>query len=48
VAEKLPIPSNEGQLPVGLLTTQSPGTPSNSYNEPADYVQQFEKLWKIG
>ncbi|HEY3735464.1 MAG TPA: substrate-binding domain-containing protein [Streptosporangiaceae bacterium] len=47
VAEKLPIPSTEGDLPVGLLTRQSPGTPSNSYDEPADYAQQFEKLWKI-
>jgi ribose transport system substrate-binding protein len=50
LSQGLPIPSNEGDLPVGLLTKDSLGAqggPSDSYNQPADYVQQFKTLWKI-
>jgi ABC-type sugar transport system substrate-binding protein len=50
VAQGLPIPSNEGDLPVGLYTKDSlsdQGGAADSYNQPADYVQQFKTLWKL-
>jgi ribose transport system substrate-binding protein len=48
VSQGLPIPANEGDLPVGLLTKTSLDKASDSYDEPADYVQQFKALWKVG
>jgi ribose transport system substrate-binding protein len=43
----LPIPANEGILPIGLLVKGTSIPPANSYNEPADFVAQFKKLWKL-
>jgi ribose transport system substrate-binding protein len=48
VSQGLPIPANEWDLPVGLLTKESLDKPSDSYDEPADYINQFKTLWKIG
>jgi ribose transport system substrate-binding protein len=45
--EGLPIPANEGLLPVGLLLPGTKEKPADSYNEPADFAQQFMKLWKL-
>jgi ribose transport system substrate-binding protein len=47
VSQGMPIPSNEGDLPVGLLTKESLDKASDSYDEPADYVQQFKTLWNV-
>jgi ribose transport system substrate-binding protein len=47
-AEGLAIPSNEGNSSVGLLTKASNIQPSNSYDVPTDYAQQFKALWKLG
>jgi ribose transport system substrate-binding protein len=46
-AERSPIPSNEGDLPVGLLVKGTDEKPSDSYNEPSGYVDQFKALWKV-
>jgi ribose transport system substrate-binding protein len=46
--EGLPIPGNEGMLPVGLLLPGTTEKPADSYNEPADFVPQFMKLWLMG
>ncbi|MCU1657974.1 MAG: hypothetical protein JWO57_2630 [Pseudonocardiales bacterium] len=48
VSQGLQIPSNEGDLPVGLLTKESLDKPSDSYDQPADYVEQFKTMWKVG
>jgi ribose transport system substrate-binding protein len=47
-AEGLPIPPNEAQSSIGLLTKNSNVQPSNSYDVPSDYAQQFKALWKLG
>jgi len=45
----LPIPAaDQGALPGQLLTPGTPFTVSESYNKPADYVAQVERLWHIG
>jgi hypothetical protein len=31
-----------------LLTKANTGTPSGSYDEPANYPALFEKLWHVG
>ena len=43
-----PIPAGDGVVPWVLLTTSNIGTPSDSYDRPADYPAQFEKLWDVG
>ncbi len=43
----LPIPANEGFPSLGLLTKDSQVPPSDSYDQPADYADQFKALWKI-
>jgi ribose transport system substrate-binding protein len=40
-------PSN-GTLPIQLLTKESLQTPSDSYNYPKDFREQFKKLWLVG
>jgi ribose transport system substrate-binding protein len=47
-AQGLPIPENEGILPVGLLTKGTTVKPADSFQYPVDFVDQFKKLWKIG
>lgn len=42
------INSVDGGLPTQLLVKGNIGAPSDSYNLPANYVQQFEKAWKVG
>jgi ribose transport system substrate-binding protein len=37
-----------GPLPTQLFTKSNIGTPTNSYDFPADYQQKFKKLWKVG
>ncbi|WP_283234690.1 sugar ABC transporter substrate-binding protein [Candidatus Protofrankia californiensis] len=46
-AQGLPIPANEGFPSLGLLTKDSQIPPSDSYDQPADYADQFKALWKI-
>jgi ribose transport system substrate-binding protein len=46
-AEGSPVPSNEGDLPLGLLLPDTKLTPSNSYDEPSDFVNQFKALWHL-
>jgi ribose transport system substrate-binding protein len=46
--EGLPIPANEGQPSIGLLTKDSNVPPADSYDVPSDYAQQFKALWKLG
>jgi ribose transport system substrate-binding protein len=36
----------DNSVPQQLLTKQTVGTPSNSFDRPADFRQQFEHLWK--
>ena len=40
-------PSN-GTLPIQLITKDNLQTPSDSYNYPQDFPQQFKKLWHVG
>lgn len=44
----LPIPQGDQVVPTVLLTKANIGTPSESYDVPADYAAQFEKLWQVG
>jgi ribose transport system substrate-binding protein len=44
----LPIPQGDHDVPAVLLTKANIGTPSDSYDVPADYAAQFEKLWQVG
>jgi ribose transport system substrate-binding protein len=37
----------DGPLPLQLLTKATIGTPADSIDRPADYQDQFEKLWKL-
>ncbi len=46
--EGTPIPANEGLLPIQLLAKDTNFTVSESYDEPADYAAQMEKLWHVG
>jgi ribose transport system substrate-binding protein len=45
--EGMPIPSNEGILPVGLLTKGTSVKPADSFQYPLDFVDEFKKLWKL-
>jgi ribose transport system substrate-binding protein len=47
VAEGSPIPTNEGDLPVGLLVKGTDVPPSDSYDQPGDFVEQLKTLWKV-
>jgi ribose transport system substrate-binding protein len=42
------INSVDGGLPTQLLIKSNIGTPTDSYNYPSNYPQQFEKAWKVG
>jgi ribose transport system substrate-binding protein len=46
--EGMPNSANEGLLPVQLLVKGQSFTVSESYNQPADYAAQMEKLWHVG
>jgi ribose transport system substrate-binding protein len=46
--EGLPIPSNEGQPPIGFLTKSTKFVPTNNYDIPSNYAAQFKTLWKLG
>ena len=43
-----PVPAGDGVVPWVLLTKSNIGAPSDSYDRPADYPAQFEKLWDVG
>jgi ribose transport system substrate-binding protein len=43
-----PVPAGDGVVPWVLLTKSNIGTPSDSYDRPAGYPAQFEKLWDVG
>jgi ribose transport system substrate-binding protein len=43
----LPIPEADHQVQVALLTKDNISTPRDSYDTPADYAEQFKKLWKV-
>lgn len=45
--EGLPIPVGDGGLPEELLTKANIGTPSDTYNYPADYQSLFKRLWRV-
>ena len=44
----LPASAGDGVVPWVVLTKANIGTPSDSYDEPADYPALFEKLWHVG
>jgi len=44
----LPVPAGDGGMPNELLTKANVGTPSAQMKAPADYQQQFKKLWLVG
>jgi ribose transport system substrate-binding protein len=46
-AEGLPIPTNEGILPVWLLVKGTTVKPADSYQYPLDFINQFKALWKL-
>lgn len=46
-SQGLPIPANEGILPVGLLIKDTAVKPADSFQYPVDFVDQFKKLWKL-
>jgi ribose transport system substrate-binding protein len=46
--EGLPIAVGDGGLVTQLLTPSSVAAPADSYNYPADYEQQFKRLWLVG
>jgi ribose transport system substrate-binding protein len=46
--EGMPIPTDDGGLPTQLFTKGGHFTVSSSYDEPANYVAQFKKLWHVG
>ncbi len=43
----LPIPAGDAVVPWVLLTKSNLGTPSSSYDQPANYPALFEKLWHV-
>jgi ribose transport system substrate-binding protein len=45
--EGMPNSANEGLLPVQLLVKGESFAVSESYNQPADYAAQMEKLWHV-
>lgn len=47
LAEGSPIPDTSGTLPIGLLVEGTDIEPSDSYEQPGDFVQQFKSLWKV-
>jgi ribose transport system substrate-binding protein len=46
--EGMPIAPGDGGLPEQLLTQSTVGTPSDTYNYPANYQQLFRHLWRVG
>ncbi|WP_322779016.1 substrate-binding domain-containing protein [Frankia sp. Cas4] len=46
--EGTPIPASEGLLPLQLFVKGENFAVSESYDEPADYAAQMEKLWHVG
>jgi ribose transport system substrate-binding protein len=46
--EGMPNSPNEGLLPLQLLVKAQDFTVSESYNQPADFAAQMEKLWHVG
>ncbi len=44
----MPIPNGDGGVPEQLVTKATAGTPSNTATAPANYPEQFKKLWKVG
>ena len=46
--EGMPNSPNEGLLPLQLLVKGQDFTVSESYNQPADFAAQMEKLWHVG
>jgi ribose transport system substrate-binding protein len=44
----LPASAGDNEVPWVLLTKANIGTPSDSYDVPAGYQAQFEKLWQVG
>lgn len=46
-SEGLPVPENEGILPVGLLVKGTSVQPADSFQYPTDFVDQLKKLWKL-
>ena len=45
--EGMPNSANEGLLPIQLLVKGESFAVSESYNQPADYAAQMEKLWHV-
>jgi ribose transport system substrate-binding protein len=43
----LPVPEGDHVAPVTLLTKGNIGTPRDSYDIPADFADQFKKLWNV-
>jgi ribose transport system substrate-binding protein len=48
LVEKMTIPPYDAGSPTQLVTKATVGTPSDSADAPADYPQQFQKLWAAG
>ena len=46
--EGIPFAAADGGMPNELFTKANVGTPSAQMTAPADYQQQFEKLWLVG
>jgi ABC-type sugar transport system substrate-binding protein len=46
--EKMTIPPFDSGVPTQLVTKATVGTPNDSATAPANYPQQFEKLWGVG
>lgn len=49
VVEGMPVPNGvtAGRDPVQIVTKANVGTPTGTLNAPADYAEQFEKLWHV-
>ena len=45
--EGMPIPANEGTLPIQLLTQHDNFTVSSSFDQPANYATQMKALWHL-
>jgi ABC-type sugar transport system substrate-binding protein len=46
--EKMTIPPYDNGVPTQLVTKATVGTPADSATAPANYPQQFGKLWGVG